>query len=158
LAALAHHLVKFTRTHLRIALGFGVTLVALIVVMRGTTNQLGLVSAGLSISILEFGVALTLVALANGVGDSYLLKGTAWLQFVGRCSYEIYLTHMLVVFTFVAVFKLVDPQWQVYWAWYAAVTIASVALGYAVSQYFSEPANRVLRKLTVDETQHRRLG
>jgi peptidoglycan/LPS O-acetylase OafA/YrhL len=150
LAALTSRLKHLTRTHLRVALALGIALVALIVVMRGTTSQLGLVSTGLYISLLEFGVALILIALANGVGDAHLLKGTAGLQAVGRCSYEIYLTHMFVVFAFVAVFKLIDPQWQIYWAWYAAMAIASIALGYVVSQYFSEPANRALRKLSVD--------
>jgi peptidoglycan/LPS O-acetylase OafA/YrhL len=108
--------------------------------------------------LLEFGVALILIALANGVGEGYLLKGTSWLQAVGRCSYEIYLTHMFVVFTFVAAFKLIAPQWQIYWAWYAVMVLASIALGYLVSRYFSEPANRALRKLPIDGVQQSRLG
>jgi peptidoglycan/LPS O-acetylase OafA/YrhL len=145
LAALTSHLRILTRIHLRVALAAGIALVALIVVMRGTADQLGLVSTGLYITLLEFGVALILMALANGVGEAYLLKGTSWVQAVGRCSYEIYLTHMFVVFTFVAAFKLIAPQWQIYWAWYAVIVLASIALGYLVSRYFSEPANRALR-------------
>jgi peptidoglycan/LPS O-acetylase OafA/YrhL len=158
LAALTLHLKTLTRIPLRIALAAGVALVALIIVMRGTTDQLGLVSTGLYISLLEFGVALILIALANGVGEGYLLKGTSWLQAVGRCSYEIYLTHMFVVFTFVAAFKLIEPQLQIYWAWYAAMVLASIALGYLVSRFFSEPANRALRKLSTDGVQQSRLG
>jgi peptidoglycan/LPS O-acetylase OafA/YrhL len=153
LAALASRLKTLTRTHLRVALTIGVAAVVLIVVMRGTSEQLGLIGTGLYISLLELGVALILVALANGVGDAYLLKGTNWLRAVGRWSYEIYLTHMFVVFTFVAAFKLVEQQWQIYWAWYTVMVIASIALGYLVSQYFSEPVNRKLRKLTVDGVQ-----
>jgi peptidoglycan/LPS O-acetylase OafA/YrhL len=129
LAALASRLMNMTRMHLRVALATGIAL--------------------------EFGVALMLIALAHGVGNIYLLKGTSWLQSIGRCSYEIYLTHMFVVFTFVAAFKLVAPQWQIYWAWYAAMTIASVTLGYVVARWYSEPANRALRRLAVDRIQGR---
>jgi peptidoglycan/LPS O-acetylase OafA/YrhL len=155
LAALASRLMNMTRMHLRVALATGIALVILIVVMRETTKQLGLVNTGLFISVLEFGVALMLIALAHGVGNIYLLKGTSWLQSIGRCSYEIYLTHMFVVFTFVAAFKLVAPQWQTLWAWYAAMTIASVTLGWGVARFYSEPTNRALRRLTVDGLQGR---
>jgi peptidoglycan/LPS O-acetylase OafA/YrhL len=135
---------------LRAALGIGAALVSLIVVLRETTQQLGLIGTGLFISVLELGVALIVIALAHGVGSTFLLKGTGWLQSIGRWSYEIYLTHMFVVFTFVAAFKLNESRWQIYWMWYLAMALASIALGFVVSRFYSEPTNRALRRLTVD--------
>jgi peptidoglycan/LPS O-acetylase OafA/YrhL len=39
-------------------------------------------------------------------GDRAALVGTAWLRSFGRRSYEIYLTHMFVVFSLVYMFKV----------------------------------------------------
>jgi peptidoglycan/LPS O-acetylase OafA/YrhL len=75
----------------------GVVIAVAIMVFRKQTSDLGLTKAGLDVTALEFGVALVLIGLARGVVNSTLSRGTAWLRLAGRCSYEIYLTHMFVV-------------------------------------------------------------
>ncbi len=72
-------------------------------------------------------------------------RGFGWLGAMGRASYEIYLTHMFVVFTLVAVahFSATDKAWG--WIWYPPAVLLSWALGWLVARGFSEPANRWLR-------------
>jgi peptidoglycan/LPS O-acetylase OafA/YrhL len=133
----------------RIALTAGIAAVLLVIVFRRTTMALGLVATGTDFSVLEMGMALWLLAMGSGVGSNAFARGTAVLRAVGRCSYEIYLTHMFVVFAFFIAFQALfgkqAPLQAMYPASYAFVLIASVLIGYAVSHWFSEPANRALR-------------
>jgi peptidoglycan/LPS O-acetylase OafA/YrhL len=65
---------------------------------------------------------------------------------LGRCSYEVYLTHMFVVFVFFAIFvKLGSPIWSVPLLFVVTVVVA-VATGDFVARFFSEPLNRRLRE------------
>jgi len=71
--------------------------------------------------------------------------GLGWLRSMGRHSYEIYLTHMFVVFGAVALFRGLgaSPHWG--WAWYLPVILACWGLGVLVARYFSVPCDRALR-------------
>ncbi len=89
----------------RLAMTVGVAAVALIIVFRKTTVALGLGANGLYVTVLEVGMALVLLAIASGVGERFFSRGTSLLRTVGRCSYEVYLTHMFVVFGFFRAFE-----------------------------------------------------
>jgi peptidoglycan/LPS O-acetylase OafA/YrhL len=121
----------------------------LIVVFRKQTFDLDLTKVGLNVTILAMGMALVLLALARGVGNAALSKGTGLLQLAGRCSYEIYLTHMFVVLglmhPFKAMFGTAPPNRAAYAVTYAVMLALSVVLGYAVARLFSEPLNEALR-------------
>jgi peptidoglycan/LPS O-acetylase OafA/YrhL len=137
------------RSRARIAMSVGVVGVLLIIVFRQTTSALGLVATGTHVTVLEVSMALVLLAMGSGVGNSVLTRGTSLLRAVGRCSYEVYLTHMFVIFgvfiAFRAIFDGEAPHAAIYPASYVLMLILSVLLGYAVSRWFSEPTNRALR-------------
>ncbi|MEJ0038159.1 MAG: acyltransferase [Gammaproteobacteria bacterium] len=136
------------RSHARLAMAAGVAAVLLVIVFRKTTSALGLAATGTNVTVLELGMALVLLAMGSGVGNDLFARRTSLLRAVGRCSYEIYLTHMFVIFgtfhVFRALFGGVAPQ-AVYPVSYALMLVLSVLLGYLVSRWFSEPANRALR-------------
>jgi peptidoglycan/LPS O-acetylase OafA/YrhL len=143
--------VQLSRSTLRLSMTLGVLAVMLIEVFRATTFNLGLTKVGLNVTILEIGIALILMSLAQGVGHSLLSTGTAWLQLVGRCSYEIYLTHMFVVLGLMHPFKALfgtaptAPSTAAYWTTYGIMLALSVLFGYVVQRWFSEPVNEALR-------------
>jgi peptidoglycan/LPS O-acetylase OafA/YrhL len=89
------------------------------------------------------------MALARGVADATLSRGTALLRLAGRCSYEIYLTHMFVVFGLIHLFRhLFGAAPAASWAYpvtYAIMLALSILLGYAVERLFSNPVNEALR-------------
>lgn len=129
----------------RAMMAFGVAAVLLIVIFRSTTSSFGLHQVGLGVSVLELGVALILVALSAGVGSARFARGTGWLRAVGRSSYEIYMTHMLAILglrSFIA--EKPEAAWVP--AWYGLLLAASIALGWVVHHYYSEPLNRALRR------------
>lgn len=73
-------------------------------------------------------------------------RGWGWLRSMGRRSYEIYLTHMFVVFGGVAVFKRVgaSAQWSV--LWYFPIVATCWLVGIVVARYLSVPCDRALRR------------
>jgi peptidoglycan/LPS O-acetylase OafA/YrhL len=73
------------------------------------------------------------------------LPGTGWLQSFGRLSYEIYLTHMFVVFALVRVYKVAASDSGLGYAWYVPIVLLCWLLGWLVARFISIPADRVLR-------------
>ena len=63
----------------------------------------------------------------------------------GRCSYEIYLFHMLIVMTLIAVVRQSHPAARTFPLWYGAMLAGSIVLGYFVARGYSEPLNRRIR-------------
>ncbi len=146
LAAYAVHSLRIGRAASRISLIAGLALFLLAFVFRRQTLQLGLTGLGLNVTVLEMGVALTLVALrdqsfAAGSWRSFLTAPVRWF---GRNSYEIYLTHMLVVTLLAPALILASPPTNPL-PLYAGLLLLSGLLGGIVARFFSEPMNRTLR-------------
>lgn len=74
------------------------------------------------------------------------LPGLGWLRSMGRLSYEIYLTHMFVVFAVVGVFRAVDGDMRGGFWWHLPAIGLCWLLGAAVARWFSEPAGRAVRR------------
>ncbi len=74
------------------------------------------------------------------------LPGTAWLQSFGRLSYEIYLTHMFVVFAVLRIFKAsgLGLRWGI--LWYPPTFAFAWALGWLVARFISTPSELALRR------------
>jgi len=142
--------VRLSRPVLRGALAAGTLPAISIVVFRKQVSDLGLTGMGLNITILEMGMALVLMALAGGVGNTALSRGTGWLQLAGRCSYEIYLTHMFVVLglmhPFRTLFETGPASFAVYGITYAIMLVLSILVGYIVERRFSDPLHTALRE------------
>jgi peptidoglycan/LPS O-acetylase OafA/YrhL len=135
---------------LRAAMAVGVAIAISIVVFRKQISDLGLTKVGLNVTVLELGVSLVLVGLACGVGNALVSRGTAWLRLAGRCSYEIYLTHMFVVLglmhPFRDLFGARPAASAAYLVTYGLMLVLSILLGYAVERWFSAPLNEALRE------------
>ena len=147
LAAILAGRVKFSkRSNLALRVS-GTLLCILIVVFRGTVGLLGLYKISINVTVLELGTALLLIALQqnfetkNAAGN----QSTALLRWFGRNSYEIYLTHMLIVWPLVWAFYRLHQTMKLAPFWFIAVTALAGVAGYAVARFYSEPVNRKLR-------------
>lgn len=144
IAALAtHHRLLGTRG-LPLALAAGCLLSLLTIVVCNENDQSGIGRFGFNLTALELGVALMVVAFGSGVANVAIARGTGWLRVIGRCSYEIYLFHMLIILGLIAIVR----QWHVTRAfplWYAAMLGGSILLGYLIAKVYSEPLNRRIR-------------
>jgi peptidoglycan/LPS O-acetylase OafA/YrhL len=144
----------------------GTVLCVFIVAFRATVNRFHLYDAGLDVSVLEVGTALLLIALQQsfdqraasieGLPETrtsrWLLRSTAWLRWFGRNSYEVYLTHMFVIWPtfFLFVHWKLGPNFMP--LLFVVATALAGVLGYAVEHFYSDPLNRRLRAGLKDKT------
>jgi peptidoglycan/LPS O-acetylase OafA/YrhL len=73
---------------------------------------------------------------------------------MGSHSYEIYLTHMFVVFGGIALFRSIGGSDGQGLLWYVPIVLLCWLLGIAVARYFSVPCDRALRRFLLS---HERL-
>jgi len=142
----------------------GVLLCLLITVFRGTASRLALYKVGLDVTVLGIGTALLLIALqktfeasgsrpdsAPASGNKFaaarkaIFRSTSFLRWFGRNSYEVYLTHMLVVWPMVLLFLYF--RLSINWSplWFLIATALAGVCGYLVARFYSEPLNHWLR-------------
>lgn len=97
--------------------------------------------------LLTFSTMCLLISLqwCRAAGPSRPVPGLGWLRSMGRHSYEIYLTHMFIVYGAVALFRGLDASMRWGWAWYLPILLFSWGLGVLVARYFSVPLDRALR-------------
>lgn len=166
LAAILAAGIKFARRqNLALAIS-GTSLLVFIDVFRGSASRLGLYKIGLDVTTLEIGTALLLIALQQrfesrsaGQRDlahqeapstrqkltAILFRSTSFLRWFGRNSYEVYLTHMLVVWPIVILFFHYKLSINTAWFWFLATTILAGLLGGLIARFYSEPLNYRLR-------------
>jgi len=148
IAAVVSARVKVSERLLRTSLITGAVIAALVLIFcNGNEHHTGLARYGLNVTALEIAVALMLVPLGRGIGSRVLTRGTSWLRAIGRWSYEIYLFHMLVILGLMTWFKQEERSGAAIVAMYVAMLLVSIALGFLISRYFSEPLNRRLREI-----------
>lgn len=151
----------------------GAMLCIFVDVFRVTAVRTGLYKIGLDISILEFGTALLLISVqlkfveatarrpsaANDGGSpgrtgffirsQPLSSSTGWLRWFGRNSYEIYLTHMFVIWPMVLAFQHSGITISAAPALFLVTTALAGLLGWLVARFYSEPLNRWFRQTLV---------
>jgi peptidoglycan/LPS O-acetylase OafA/YrhL len=144
LTALALSGRTLSRRMLRLTGGSGALL--LISSLCGSTwvDALGLASSGLDMTLIALGSCLMIAAAAQSNWQAPRILGP--LTLLGRRSYEIYLTHMFVVFALFAGFQLRGAPLGAVPFLFVAVIILSAVLGEMVARCYSEPANRRLRE------------
>jgi peptidoglycan/LPS O-acetylase OafA/YrhL len=65
---------------------------------------------------------------------------------LGQRSYEVYLTHMFVVFALFSLFVSIDKPMLAVPALFFSVILIAGLLGDVIARFFSDPMNRHLRK------------
>lgn len=126
----------------------GWTLFIFVMVFRKWVSIMGLSKIGLNVTLLAIGTALVLIWMQKRYiyGQQMASKYTGVLRFLGRNSYEVYLTHMFVVFLFVRGYQALNLSGEWAWMLYVLVVIISGILGDIVARYFSNPINIALRE------------
>ena len=144
LTALLVRRVRFSRIALGTFTAVGATLIVFILVGLRLFYVPLITKPGLDMTIIALGTCLIMIAAAQTHWKGPRLL--APLLQLGQGSYEVYLTHMFVVFAFFAIFvKLGSPLWCAPLLFVASIVVAAVT-GDIVARFFSEPLNRILRE------------
>ncbi len=105
------------------------------------------VMAGGNMLVLTFSAAALVLACHHLCAGATAPRGTGWLAVAGRLSYEIYLSHMFVVLTLVALFRnnfAPDLRWG--FAVYLPCVALCVGLGVLLERWITLPCERRLRR------------
>jgi peptidoglycan/LPS O-acetylase OafA/YrhL len=120
---------------------FGAALLALIALWPRWTVMNLIGRSGLDGSLLALGACTVAIPSALKTAGGHTWTGP--LRWLGRNSYEVYLTHEFIVVWGVAAFVQLQSGPQTLWI--ASMVVISAVLGAAVARYYSEPLNRELR-------------
>lgn len=144
LTALVVSRIQFSQTALRVLWAVGVVLLIFSLCFSMTGEALGLERAGLDMTVIAVGTCLVIAAVAQSGWKAPRIVGP--LLRLGERSYEVYLTHMFVVFWAFGLFVSAGkPMWAVPWLFVGVIVMAGL-LGEVVARFYSEPLNRAIRK------------
>jgi peptidoglycan/LPS O-acetylase OafA/YrhL len=107
-------------------------------------NSWGLGRDGLNMTILALGTCMVITAVAQTEWRSTRVFSPFLL--LGKRSYEVYLTHMFVVFGLFNFFVMAGKPMMAVPALFIAVIPFAALLGELVARFYSDPMNRWLRK------------
>ena len=99
---------------------------------------------GLNMTVLGVGTCMFIAATAQAQWRSP--RWLAPLLGIGQYSYEVYLTHMFVVFALFALFLDAGHRMVLVPVLFVATILISGLMGAAVARLYSEPMNRFLRR------------
>lgn len=144
LTALVLEKIRLSRMMLSVV---GFTGAALLILCLGFTRQAAFRT------LADHGLDMTAIAIAT-CGLMTAAAQTQWRRSrllapftrLGRCSYEIYLLHMFVVFAAFRLFVAAGKPLGGVPLMFVAVIVIAGYLGAAVAKLYSEPANRCLRR------------
>jgi peptidoglycan/LPS O-acetylase OafA/YrhL len=101
---------------------------------------------GLFLAVAAAGIVISAHWHESARKNTAPMRGLNWLRSCGRRSYEIYLSHMFCVFGGVALLNWSGPGAAWRCLWYPPMLLACWLLGSALSQGFSLPVERHLRR------------
>ena len=103
--------------------------------------------AGFGLLLVTASTACLVIAFSveHRAGAKRPWPGSHGLRALGRLSYEIYLTHMFVVYGVVRVYAALGGEIRFGFLWYIPAIALSILLGIAVDRVISTPSNRALR-------------
>lgn len=129
----------------------GLLLFCIIFLFRHLANQLGITAMGLNVTILEIGLAFILMTINNSKKMHRLILPLQWL---GKNSYEIYLTHMFIVMLFAKLFYSLKMSPYLIIIDYLLMIIGCGILGHIVAVYFSSPLNQFFRNVRLKNPEY----
>jgi peptidoglycan/LPS O-acetylase OafA/YrhL len=139
-AMIVHALPKLPMTWRRLLCAFGCCGIASNLLFGSALWPL--IGNGLLL-VLTLSAGILLIALHGQRTDAP--RSLQWLCSMGRSSYEIYLTHMFIVFAAVAIYRHAEADPWFGFLWYAPVVLLCGLLGAAFSHGFSIPCERAMR-------------
>ena len=134
---------RFSRSVVLVFVGAGLSLLIFCLGFEPQVEMLGLERTGLSMTVLAIGTCMLIAAAVETKWRAPRMLSP--LLAFGRRSYEVYLTHMFVVFACFDLFISAGKPMRLVPLLFVAAIVVSGVLGELVARWYSEPVNRWLR-------------
>lgn len=128
--------------------GLGTALIVAILALSQRVEAWGFGRSGLDMTILAIGSCMVIGAAAQSRWKSHL--PLLPLVSLGRRSYEVYLTHMFVIFALFGIYTSAEAMRGAVPILFCGAILLSGLFGELVAGFFSEPMNRLLRRCLGD--------
>ena len=135
---------SWPRRVLRVLGALGTTILVFIFGFSIFANSIGLGRSGINMSLLALGTCMIAAAASQSGWRSPRFLGP--LLLLGQRSYEIYLTHMFVVFALFDLFVFGGISLGSVPFLFVATIFCAAVLGDLVARFYSEPMNWLLRR------------
>jgi peptidoglycan/LPS O-acetylase OafA/YrhL len=135
---------RFSRRAVWILAIVGSALLILILGFSIRVEAWGLARSGLDMTILAVGTCMVIAVVTQTKWRSPRLMNP--LLNLGQRSYEVYLTHMFIVFGLFQLFVLAGKPMSAVPALFLAVIFLAGLLGEVVARFYSEPMNQFIRQ------------
>jgi peptidoglycan/LPS O-acetylase OafA/YrhL len=135
---------RFSRRAVWMVASTGVTFMILILGFSIRVEAWGLARSGLDMTILAVGTCMVIAVVTQTKWRSPRLMNP--LLNLGQRSYEVYLTHMFIVFGLFQLFVLAGKPMSAVPALFLAVIFLAGLLGEVVARFYSEPMNQFIRQ------------
>ena len=144
LTAILLRRIQMSRPAIRICTTLGIAFLVFILAFGNFVPKLGLEHVGLDMTVVGLGDCLVIAAAATTQWRAPRIL--APLLRLGQRSYEVYLTHMFVVFGFFSLFMRIGRPMPGVRILFLSVILTAGLLGEFVAMIYSEPTNRLLRR------------
>jgi peptidoglycan/LPS O-acetylase OafA/YrhL len=144
LTALCVLRLRFSRMDLWMLGTVGTTLLVFTLCFSLRAEAWGLERTGLNMTMVAVGACMVIAATTQTNWKSPRVMSP--LLTLGRRSYEVYLTHMFVVFGLFQVFTLIGKPMNAVIPLFIVVIVIAGLLGEAVAGLYSEPMNHLIRE------------
>ena len=135
--------IHFSPRVLCILVGGGAAILIAILGFSRVIDMRSLGNSGLDMTFLAMGTCMMIAAAAHTEWKSPRLLNP--LRMLGQRSYEVYLTHMFVVYALFNLFVSQGSPMSVVPILFAAVLLIAAVFGDAVARLYSDPLNKLLR-------------
>jgi peptidoglycan/LPS O-acetylase OafA/YrhL len=135
---------RLSRSVVAVLVSVGTLVVGFGLCFSLTADRWGLTRTGLDMTVLAAGTCMLIAAAAQTRWRSPRLLSP--MLTLGQRSYEVYLTHMFLVFALFQLFVAIGAPRIGVPALFLIVILLSGLLGELVARFYSEPANRFLRE------------
>jgi peptidoglycan/LPS O-acetylase OafA/YrhL len=136
---------RFSRRALWILASVGSALLILILGFSIRAEAWGLARRGLDMTILAVGTCMVIAAVTQAKWRSPRFMNP--LLNLGQRSYEVYLTHMFVIFGLFQLFVMAGKPMSTVPVLFLAVIFVAGLFGEVVTRFYSEPMNQFIREL-----------
>jgi peptidoglycan/LPS O-acetylase OafA/YrhL len=136
---------RFSSRALRGFTFLGLVLLAFTLGLTKVANRLGLQGLGIDMTVLALGTCMLLIAAAQSEwrAPRFILP----LLKLGERSYEIYLTHMFIVFGLFDLFVKNGSSIKLIPLLFVSTILVSAIVGEFIARSYSEPLNKFLREI-----------